>query len=86
MKFATVRELSQNASKFVHVRGPVIITRHGKPVRAMIPMDEEGLEDFILAQKLDLAGDLEKAFQFSRRGKNIPAARLKARFQKQLRS
>lgn len=84
MKFATVRELSQNPSRLVDFRGPVIITKHGKPVRALISMDEDELEDFILAQHLGLEGDIERALRFSQRRKNIPSAKLRAKFRKQL--
>ena len=82
MKFATVRELSQNPSRFVDLREAVVITKHGKPVRAMISMDEEELEDFILAQRLDLDQEIDKALDFSQRGKNIPSSKLKAKFRK----
>lgn len=80
MRFASVRELSQNPSKFVDLGEPVIITKHGRPVRALVPMDEGELEDFILAQHLGLEKDAERAVLFSRKGKNIPTARLRAKF------
>ena len=82
MKFATVRELSQNPSQFVDLKEPVVITKHGKPVRAMVSMDEEELEDFILAQHLGLEKDIQKAIRFSDQGKNISSAPLKTKLRK----
>lgn len=80
MKFTSVRELSQNPSRFVDLKEPIIITRHGKPVRAMISMDEDDLEDFILAQRLGLDRDAEKALRLSEKKQNITSNRLRARF------
>ena len=82
MKFASVRELSQKPSRFVDLKEPVIITKHGKPVRALVSMDEEELEDFIVAQKLGLERDVDRALQLSQIGKNIPSARLRSQFQR----
>lgn len=82
MKFASVRELSQSPSRFVDLREPVVITKHGKPVRALVSMDEEELEDFILVQHLGLEKEIEKAVRLSRRGRNIASSDLRARFQK----
>ena len=85
MKFASVREISQHPSRFVDLKEPVIITKRGKPLRAMISMDEEELEDFILAQHLGLEDEIEKALRFSACGKNIPSGKLKKHFQRKTR-
>ncbi|MDO8520298.1 MAG: hypothetical protein Q7T11_09090 [Deltaproteobacteria bacterium] len=85
MKFASVREISQHPSRFVDMKEPVIITKRGKPLRAMISMDEEELEDFILAQHLGLEGEIEKALRSSSAGKNIPSRKLREHFKKQIR-
>lgn len=82
MRFASVRELSQHPSRYLDLKEPVIITKHGRPIRAMVPMGEEDLEDFILAQHLDLEGAAEEALRSSRQGKNIPSAQLRAKFAK----
>lgn len=86
MKFASVRELSQQPSRFVDLKEPVIITKHGKPVRALISMDEEELEDFILAQKLGLEREIDKALERSRAGLNVPSEKLRSKFRKRLHS
>jgi prevent-host-death family protein len=48
-----VRELGHSASRVVsevgRSRRPVIVTVHGKPVAAVVPLDEAALEDYILA-------------------------------------
>jgi prevent-host-death family protein len=48
-----VRELARNASRVVddvgRSRRPVIVTVHGKPVAAVIPLNEDELEDYVLA-------------------------------------
>lgn len=48
-----IRELARQASQVVaqvETTGrPMLITRHGKPVAALIPIDESELEDWILA-------------------------------------
>jgi len=48
-----MRELARNTSKLVgdvHETGvPVVITRNGRPIAAIYPVDEAALEDFVLA-------------------------------------
>lgn len=52
MVTAGVRELKNRTSEFLRrtrTEGPVIITSHGKPVAAMIPLEPDEVEDFLLA-------------------------------------
>ena len=48
-----IRELARQASQIVEqvesTGRPALITRHGKPVAALVPIDEGELEDWILA-------------------------------------
>lgn len=85
MKFASVRELSQNPSRYVDRKEPIIITRHGKPVRALVSMDEDELEDFILARHMGLDREAERALRLSEKRRNIPSSRLRSRFLKKAR-
>lgn len=48
MKIVNTAELKDHANqllKLVHGGSPVAVTRHGKPYAALIPLDENGLED-----------------------------------------
>lgn len=48
MKIVNTAELKDHANqllKLVHRGNPVAVTRHGKPYAALIPLDENGLED-----------------------------------------
>lgn len=48
MRFATVRELNQHTSQLLKDEEDIIVTRNGKPVRLMIRIDEDDLEDYLL--------------------------------------
>lgn len=54
MATISIRELGRNPSRVVDevVRSerPAIITRHGRPVAAMVAVDPDELEDFVLAR------------------------------------
>jgi prevent-host-death family protein len=54
MATVSIRDLGRNPSRVVDevVRSerPAIITRHGRPVAAMVAVDPEELEDFVLAK------------------------------------
>lgn len=53
MSTVSIRDLANNASSIV--RGvnesgrPAVVTRHGRAVAAVIPIDQDGLEDYVLA-------------------------------------
>jgi antitoxin (DNA-binding transcriptional repressor) of toxin-antitoxin stability system len=48
-----IRELARHASSIIsdieQSKEPALITRHGRPVVYMLPVDSEGFEDFVLA-------------------------------------
>jgi prevent-host-death family protein len=48
-----VRELARNASAIIHkldeTKEPAVITRRGRPVAYILPVDSERFEDFVLA-------------------------------------
>lgn len=51
MKFVNVRDLKDHASAILRgVRrgNEVVVTNWGKPQAALVPLDEKGLENFIL--------------------------------------
>ena len=48
MKIVNTAELKNHTNhllKWVHGGHPIAVTRHGKPYAAVIPLDENGLED-----------------------------------------
>ncbi len=63
MKFIAMRELRNNTSKLIGSlkKEDVIITRNGKPAAALFYLDEDLLEDFILAHHPTLLREIEAA-------------------------
>jgi prevent-host-death family protein len=51
MKFATLRELKINPSRLLDrlAQEDIVVTRSGKPAAALVYLDEDLLDDFILA-------------------------------------
>ena len=60
-----IRELARQASQVVEQVAssgrPTLITRNGKPVAALIPIDEEALEDWILANAPEFVANMREA-------------------------
>ena len=48
-----IRDLSRNASQVIDqvssTGSPMIVTKHGRPVAAIVAIDPDALEDFVLA-------------------------------------
>lgn len=65
MVIVGIRELVRNASKIIQeietTGQPVIVTRHGRPVAALWPIDEEALEDFVLARAPEFVESMQEA-------------------------
>ena len=65
MAVVNMRELARSTSRVVeavHRSGKAaLVTRGGRPVVAMIPIDEDALEDWILANSPGFAASLRKA-------------------------
>jgi prevent-host-death family protein len=71
MKFVTVRELKINGSKVINSLkdGDVVITKNGKPTAALLPLDEDLLEEFIIAHHPKLVSEVDKArLEYERKG------------------
>ena len=49
------RRPSQVVDEVIRTGRPAIITRHGRPVTAMVPLDPDELEDFVLARAPEFA-------------------------------
>lgn len=74
MQFINIRELSRSPSKYVKLANEdndIVITRNGHPCAVLLKIDENELEDFILAKHLDVENEFEKAKGDHRAGKTI---------------
>lgn len=62
-----IRDLSRNPSKVVEEvtasRRPALVTRHGKLVAAIVPIDDVALEDWVLANAPEFVEDREAAMR-----------------------
>jgi prevent-host-death family protein len=78
MPTVSIRELARNASGVVsrvaRTGRPALVTRHGQPMVAVVPIDEAELEDFILSKSPAFAADLANAEQALAAGKTRPAS------------
>ena len=83
MAVVNMRELARSTSRVVdsvHRSGKAaLVTRGGRPVVAMIPIDEGALEDWILANSPGLVASLRKADADLRGGRAIPLDEFLAR-------
>ncbi len=65
MGTVSIRELSRNASGVVDEVAksgrPAIVTKHGAPVAAVVPIDEGELEDMVLARAPQYLADMAGA-------------------------
>ena len=63
MKFVTLRELKINPSKVLDrlAKDDLVVTRSGKPAAALVYLDEDLLEEFILARHPRLLKEVEAA-------------------------
>lgn len=62
MATVTLRELARNTASVIQeiqtTRRPALVTRNGKPVVALVPIDEVALEDWLLRESADIRGQL----------------------------
>ena len=63
MEFVTLRDLKINPSKVLGrlAKGDMIVTRRGKPAAALVYLDEDLLEDFILVHHPTFLKEVESA-------------------------
>jgi len=63
MKFIALRELRNDTSGVLDrlAREDVVVTRNGKPAAALVRLDEDLLDDFILAHHPTLHAEVESA-------------------------
>ena len=65
MKFVNTRELRLNASRLLKLlrTEDLIVTTRGRPAAALTYLDEDLLEDFILAHHPSILKETEEAYQ-----------------------
>ena len=63
MKFVSLRELKINPSKVLDglEKDEVVVTRNGKPAAALLYLDQDLLEDFVLAHHPTLLKEVDAA-------------------------
>ena len=63
MRFVTLRELKINPSKILDQLGEedLVVTRSGKPAAALVYLDEDLLDEFVLAHHPKLLQEVEDA-------------------------
>lgn len=78
MPTVSIRDLARNASQVVRdvarTGRPALVTRHGAPMVAVVPIDEADLEDFILSKSPAFAADLGAAEEALAAGETRPAS------------
>lgn len=75
MKTATVRQMKAELETYLKASAdsPVVITKNGKPVGALLSMhDKEELERLLLAHSPKLNAIFKRAHERIRRGEGIP--------------
>jgi prevent-host-death family protein len=77
MSTITIRDLgrrpSQVVDEVIRTGRPAIITRHGRPVTAMVAVDPDELEDFVLAHAPEFVRAARAADADLRAGRTRPA-------------
>ena len=64
MQFINIRELSRSPSKYVKManeENDIIITRNGHPYALLLKINDDELEDYILAKHFNLENDFNIA-------------------------
>jgi prevent-host-death family protein len=78
MRTVSIRDLARNASGVVaavaRTGRPALVTRHGEPLAAVVPVDPADLEDLILAKAPEYLSDLVAAEEDLGAGRTRPAS------------
>lgn len=84
MQFVALRELRINASGVLRrlAREDIVVTRNGKPAAALVRLDEDLLDDFILAHHPTLLREVERARREYLRKGGVSHATMKRRIER----
>jgi prevent-host-death family protein len=79
-----VRDLGRNPSKVLDElaegRRPILITRRGRPVAVLTPIDPDEVEDLVLAYAPEFVADRAEADADLREGRTVPLSKLLSEF------
>jgi prevent-host-death family protein len=82
-----VRDLGRNPSKVLDElaegRRPILVTRRGRPVAILTPLDPDELEDQILAHAPEFVAGRVEADATLRAGRTLPLSDLAAEFREE---
>jgi len=77
MSTISIRDLQRNTSGVVAnvaaSKHAALVTRHGEPVAALVPIDAQDLEDYLLSKVPSFAEDMAKADQALAAGQTCSA-------------
>jgi PHD/YefM family antitoxin component YafN of YafNO toxin-antitoxin module len=80
-----VRELARHASAIIHdieqKKEPALVTRRGRPVVYMLPVDSEEFEDFVLAHAPQFVGGMTTADAELAAGETVSLADARAQLE-----
>jgi len=84
MKFVALRELRNDTSKLLDrlAREDVVVTRNGKPAAALVYLDEDLLEDFILSRHPTLLAEVAAARREYQKKGGLDHAAMKKRVER----
>ncbi len=76
MKIASVADVKTKFSAYLRAcqKGPVVVTKNGRPVAALVPiLDEDELEDLVLAYSPRFQAIIQQAEQQIQRKEGVPS-------------
>lgn len=87
MSTVGVRELARRASAIIEeiatTKEPALITRRGRPVAYVLPIDSEQFEEFVLANAPEFVTGMEEADQELRAGETVSLADFKRQLERE---
>ena len=78
MSTISIRDLQRNTSGVIadvaDSKHTALVTRHGEPIAALVPIDAQDLEDYLLSKVPSFADDMAAADQAHANGQTRSAA------------
>lgn len=86
---AGVRELKNRTSELLkraRTEGSVIVTSHGKPIAAVVPLEPEDVEDFLLAHNPKIQAAVRRGIEDAKAGRVYEVGELLEESERELES